>query len=211
MCYYVAMNDSTAEMKSDFERELEPTEPEASGQEPTIEGIDTKRGDNPNIKLNMETLPRKKGNKLIFIIIIIVVILALGAFFLRSKISGLSGGGEAKPTASSNETSAPEPSPIQNPLIRSDLSLEVLNGSGESGLAKTYAGKLKALGYPVVKVGNADKSDYALTEIQVKKDLADKVALVIADLKDTIKIASVGAGLKDSTASARIIIGKDSI
>lgn len=206
MCYYMAMDDNTAAVKSDFGEALE--------EEPTIEGIGgSKREDSSNIKLNMDNAPRKKGNKLVFIILIIILvaILSLGAFFLRSKIVGLSGQGENKSDLSSSETPAPLSTSTPNPLIRSDWSLEVLNGSGESGLAKTIAGKLTDLGYPVVKMGNADKSNYAKTEIQVKKELAEKIDLIIADLKDTIKIASVGAELKDSTASARIIIGKDAI
>ena len=43
----------------------------------------------------------------------------------------------------------------------------------------------------------------------IKDDLKEKIDLVIADLKDVVKIASIGGELKDSTASARIILGKD--
>ncbi len=161
---------------------------------------------------NMEPTPeRKSGKKLAFAVIILIVAFLGAGFFFKSKINSLLSGGGVKPLPSNTQTPEPQPSPTPNQLVRSDWSLQVLNGSGESGLAKIIATKIAALGYSVVKVGNADNSDFAKTEIQVKADLADKIELVIADLKDIIKIASQGAELKDSTASARIIIGKDSI
>ena len=78
-------------------------------------------------------------------------------------------------------------------------------------MAKKIAAKIQDLGYQVVKTGNSDKSDYSQTQVFVKKDVLDKVDLVIADLRDVIKIASVAGQLQEGTASVRIIIGKDSI
>lgn len=105
---------------------------------------------------------------------------------------------------------SPTPTPLPTPqLIRSDWSFEVLNGSGVTGLAKKIADQLKEMGYQVIKIGNADKNDYPKTLISVREDLVDKIDLVIADLKDVIKIASVAGNLEEGTVSARIILGKD--
>ncbi len=134
-----------------------------------------------------------------------VILLAIGVFFFRSSASVP----VSTPVPSASETPLPTPSVV--PLTRADFSFEVLNGSGTSGLAKKFALKIQDLGYQVVKTGNADKQTYVKTEIFVKKDLMSKIDLVIADLKDAIKIASVAGELKEGTASARIIIGKDSI
>lgn len=156
---------------------------------------------------------RKKGSKKVFFIAIVVIILLVAGFLLRNKIIGVVTEGP-KPTPTPNATPAPTPTP--NPLIRSDWSFEVLNGTTTSGQAKKLADKLTALGYPVVKTGNADKQSlpdgkqsYETTQILVKKDLMGKIDLVVADLRDTVKIASVAGELKEGTASARIIIGKD--
>lgn len=166
-----------------------------------------------NFSYNM---PNKKSNKttLVLACILLMILLALG-FFFRSKITGLFGSNATVPTPSPSayETSSPSPSS----LVRSDWTFEVLNGSGVSGVAKKVAEELQKLGYLVLKTGNADKQTYAKTEILVRKDYADggafgtKINLVIADIKDVIKIASVAGELREGTASARIIIGKDSI
>ncbi len=156
--------------------------------------------------LNTDT----NSKKTLILIIILLLILAVGGFMLfknKSSIKKL----VARPTPTPAPTATPAPTEAPKILERSQWSLEVLNGSGVTGLAKKVGDKLQGLGYPVVKTGNADKSNYLTTQILVKKDLAEKVDLVIADLKDIIKIASYGGELKDSTASARIILGKDSI
>lgn len=150
----------------------------------------------------------KKSKKTLFLIITLLIVFIGVAVIFRTDIKNLVvGEGTSTPTPIASPT--PSPTPTPNPLIRSDWSLEVLNGSGVSGLAKSVAEELRDLGYPVVKTGNADKQTYETTEILVRSDLEDKVGLVIADLKDTIKIATVAGELKEGTASARIILGKD--
>lgn len=156
-----------------------------------------------------EVTPAKKGLKklpIIIFLIVIACIISAGIFF-RHRVNQLLKG----PTPQLTQTPAPtaEPTPTPNLLVRLDWSFEVLNGSGVSGQAKKLADKLKSLGYPVVKSGNADKQTYETTELFVKKELQDKINIVIVDLKDIVKIASIAGELKDGTASARIIIGKD--
>lgn len=149
--------------------------------------------------------PKKKSNKvtIVLVSILLMIILAIGVFFFRSSVSAPA----ATPTPTPVAYETPSPSPAS--IVRSDWSFEVLNGSGTSGLAKKIALELQNLGYQVVKTGNADKQTYAETEILVKKDLLGKIDLVIADLKDAIKIASIAGELTEGTASARIILGKD--
>ncbi len=148
-------------------------------------------------------------SKFIILALVLLTFVVAGVIF-RQQIKGLiSGSVKVQSTPSPIPTS--EPSPIPSPLVKSDWSFEILNGSGVTGEAKKIADQIKELGYIVVKTGNADKNNYSKTEIFVKKDILDKIDLVIADLKDVIKVASYGGELNDSTASARIIIGKDSI
>lgn len=148
------------------------------------------------------------NNKLLAVSAVLVVLTGL-AIFLRPKITSLFFTKVIEPTPSPTTISLPTPSPAPA-LIRAEWTLEVLNGSEISGLAKKVADQIKALGYQVVKVGNADKSNYQSSQIIVKKEVLDKIDLVIADLKDIVKIATVSADLQIATASARIILGKDS-
>lgn len=156
-------------------------------------------------------LPKKKSKKgVVFLILGVIVLTVAGILVFKGKIvknAALSAVQSSTPVPTAIPTPAPVPAPV---LVRSEWSFEVLNGSGKSGFAKSISGSLKELDYQVVKIGNADKSS-AKTQILVKKELLEKTDLIIADLKDIIKIATISGELEDSTASARIIIGKDSI
>lgn len=148
---------------------------------------------------------KKSGRKLLIVIIILILLLSGGYFALRRVI-------QPAPVTTPTPPPVPTPAPTSQPVLnRSNWSLEILNGSGVTGAAKSRADKIQALGYPVVKTGNADKDNYSMSQILVKKELQDQVELVIADLKDIIRIASSAGELKEGTASARIIIGKNNI
>lgn len=165
---------------------------------------------NSDNELKYEPKDSQKLGKGVLLIIGLLAILLIGGFFLNQKFKILPG--SSKTTQPQFPTPTPSPSPIPQPVRnRSDWSFEVLNGTGVTGEAKKIADKLKEQGYTVVKTGNTDKSNYSKTEMSAKKELLEKINLVIADLKDVIMIASVAGELTEGTASARIIIGKDSI
>ena len=168
---------------------------------PSDEESEPANAPNPNYHFVTE---RKKSNRTFYIVILgIIVLIVVGVFIFNKKlIKGETV--ESSPSPSPTPTQTPKPA-----LDRAQWSFEVLNGTEVTGAAKKVADQLKELGYKIVKTGNADKSNYEETQILVKDDLKEKIDLVIADLKDVIKIASVAGELKDSTASARIIIGKD--
>lgn len=152
---------------------------------------------------------KKKPLTTILLVILVIIVLVVIGFLLLS-IRGMK-----RIVTTFYQTPSPLPafSPTPEPkavLKREDWSFEVLNGSGARGLAKKISDQLRQSGYNVVKTGNAGKDNYPKTQILVSKDFLDRVDLVIADLKDIIKIASVAGELKEGTASGRIIIGKDS-
>ena len=156
-----------------------------------------------------EEAPMEKSNKKLFVIgatVAGLIALAAVGFFLSQRKNISSSQSPIPTPLVATPSSTPTPKPDFN---RAEWSLEVLNGTEVSGAAKKLADKLTALGYPVVKSGNADKQTYETTQLLIKKELQSKVDLVIADLKDVVKIASVDGQLKDSTASARIILGKE--
>ena len=59
------------------------------------------------------------------------------------------------------------------------IRVEVLNGSGEGGVAGRLASYLRAGGYHVVAVGNADRTDYFATLV-VARDEDPAAALAVA-------------------------------
>lgn len=157
----------------------------------------------PNYNLSLE--PKRSYSKIFIGILLILVLAAIGG-----GIYYVLGRGTAKQeSVSQMPVSTLEPTPTPETLNRSEWSFEVLNGSGVIGEARRIAEALRNLGYQVVRVGNADRSDYQKHQFIVQKDLEDKVDKVIVDIKDVITIASVAGQLKDSTASARIILGKE--
>lgn len=86
--------------------------------------------------------------------------------------------------------------------------IEILNGSGVSGAAAKMAQKLEALGYTVVKTGNADATQEK-TEYFLSKDFIPFNDSFAADLEKAQIAASNGGQLQNSSVSARIIIGTE--
>jgi len=112
-------------------------------------------------------------------------------------------------------TVTPTPKPTIDPvdketgLDRSDLSIEVLNGSGETGAASKASETLKALGYGISSIGNADNTDYENVTIKVKSDKEKFLDLLKKDLGFSYTIGSSSADLADdSSADALVIVGK---
>lgn len=168
----------------------------------------------PQEELKYEQNPpfKKSGKKTFLTIGLLVFLILIGGFLFKefnafSKIDEIM---QSSPAVTSTPISKPSPvQTIEQPILkRSEWSFEILNGSGVAGAAKKMADKIQELGYPVVKVGNAEKDNYAESQILVRAGLEAKIGLVVADLKDIVKIATFAGELKEGTASARIIIGK---
>ena len=128
--------------------------------------------------------------------IIIPTALLIGALVggLITYFSGLSRleVADATPTPTVSESPQAQasvaPSPVSE-IDRSVIKLQVLNGSGVSGLAgkaKTY---LEGLGYKEVVVGNASVSNLVETTILVKDSSKEMLQDVISDLSKNYKVA----------------------
>lgn len=121
-------------------------------------------------------------------------------FYLKNSITK-----KVSPIQLTVETASPPSAPV---FDKSEWFLEVLNGSGISGAAKKSAEKLAGAGFKVIKIGNADKSNYPQTEVFIAKNHLDQTALLMKELDQVLNEATFSGELKDSTASAKIIIGK---
>lgn len=109
---------------------------------------------------------------------------------------------KASPTISKNTTGGATNND------RSTITVEILNGSGAPGAANKAKTILTGLGYKVVNTGNADSFNYEKTVIQVKSTKSNLLPLLKKDLSSTYTIGDASSSLANSTAGARIIIGK---
>lgn len=156
---------------------------------------------------NGEENKLEKRNKKIYIlgsIIAVLVIISVAAllFFYVGKLFAP----EKKEPPKDEKKVVKEEKPT---LDKPEWTIEVLNGSGVPGAAKEVADQLTEAGYTVVSTGNAQGYDYEESELLVAEDMIDKADLLKEDIKDIIDISGTAGELDDSTASARIIIGKE--
>lgn len=118
------------------------------------------------------------------------------------------------PTSTAIPTITPTPKVVNSidsatGLDRSTLSVEVQNGSGETGVAGKGSDVLKSFGYKIIATGNADNFNYENTTIQVKNTKTNFLSLLKKDLGFSYTVGSASADLDpSSTADVLVIIGK---
>ena len=116
-----------------------------------------------------------------------------------------SSGAKKTPTPTPTKTASPSATPK-----KTGLSIQVLNGSGESGVASAMKKFLEGKGYNVVGTGNAKNFDYAKTEIIIKFGKQTALDKLKTDLSESYTVGSVSATLDESlTFDAQVIIGKE--
>lgn len=157
--------------------------------------------------------PEEKSKKKLYIIVAIIIIgLAAVSVWIFMNFNKNKGAAEKKPeTTQSQQISAPVVTEVKEPegtFDRSKITLEILNGSGVAGVAKKVADSLSALEYQIVKVGNAQENTQT-SQIFVSADLEKFQSEFLKDLDGIVEEATISGKLEDSTASARIIIGKN--
>jgi LCP family protein required for cell wall assembly len=89
------------------------------------------------------------------------------------------------------------------------IRIEVLNGTGEPGVAARTRDLLEAQGWRVVSIGDADRSDYGRTLIinyGVPKELVDQVG---TDLEIQPNLSSLNGLNSSSPVDVRIVVGRD--
>ena len=103
----------------------------------------------------------------------------------------------------------PTPTPTPAPIVRSELKIEVQNGSGVVGLAGKGKKTLEDLGYIAVTTANADNYEY--TGVTVKGKTTAIATFVVADIKNTYKTTTFSSTFvdKEATPDAIVILGKE--
>ena len=141
--------------------------------------------------------------------ILLFVIVALVVAILAGVILFLLGGNATAPEPETSQPTESTPTPTPTPeLDRADLSLEVLNGSGEAGVAGDVASALEDLGYPSpIETGNADAYDYEETVIQLQDEYADFFDMLKEDLENEgYVVADDYEELDDNATTGGVVI-----
>lgn len=102
------------------------------------------------------------------------------------------------------QTPVPSPSPVTTEIKRSELKVQVLNGSGVVGAASKAKTFLEGLGYADVAAGNAD-GDFAETEVEVKEGKSSASEMLKDDLKDEYTLADT-VGVLDEGSDYDVVI-----
>ncbi len=148
------------------------------------------------------------------VVFVLLLLFGLIGWFLYLREAGVFGAstqtivGEAvpTPTMAGNETVEQAPTPTVAQLPRSEITLEVLNGSGVSGAAGRAAATLEELGYPEIKVGNTEATDG--NELYLNPGYQGQVEVLLSDLEKELDIATVAGELTGSDLVGRVILGK---
>jgi LCP family protein required for cell wall assembly len=86
----------------------------------------------------------------------------------------------------------------------------VENGSGRQGVGSTTLEALHRLGFAVLgQAANADRNDYAVSEVRYSPGAQDKARLVLAYLGGAGKLAPLQGTAADGDADVVLVIGRD--
>ena len=112
--------------------------------------------------------------------------------------------GEEQPTenTTSNQT---QPTTTGVSTKKSDLKIEILNGSGESSKLQKAQSQLEGAGFKVTRTGSTNTT--AKTTIINKKEVSD---ILVKNMKDVIGAGDISKSQSSSSkVDITIIIGKD--
>ncbi len=156
----------------------------------------------------------KQGNKwhVVILIVIGLIVIAGTVYFLQNSFNvGLPAlpfiSEETPSPTPTPEPATPEPTPTPSPLERSEISLEILNGTSTTGLAASTSSRLQELGYEVVRVGNATNSAFEQTIVRVKPTMLDLAEQLIRDLAPDFEAIADPTLPEDETNDSIIILG----
>lgn len=182
-----------------------------------LKNVDDSRLSKKSFSLPLINIPKKiTAIFIISFVITIGILLGLAQMntnMLALKIPTISFPSFTSPTPSlvppspTPDTPTPTPTP---PVLRDELKIKVLNGSGIRGKASTVKDFLKTVGYEDVLTGNAESFTYETTVIQFKKDQDDIKDLISKDIASEIENKLEYEILaEDEAADAVIIVGTD--
>lgn len=185
---------------------------------------------------NKQNTSNKKMRAFLYVGVFILII--AGAIFLGNQLLSSSNQPEITPTPTIEATPTEEPTPTEEASgsaekdttptpttkatkttpsptasaattpVTGSLTVKVLNGSGEKGVAGTVATLLKDKGYTVSSTGNADNFDYTDTVIQIKKSKQTSLAKLKTALSTDYTVSATTETLAETEdVDAIVIVG----
>lgn len=159
-----------------------------------------------------EDVPLEKASLRIYFIgiafAIILVVVTLGTLFAKGKVATnlLSEFEEVQ------EVVVTEVEEVSEELVEvlepEDITLEILNGSGKSGLAGDTKEEFESLGYVVETIGNSENIEEG--ELYISNTYSEEeLEELLEDVKRRLDITEVKGILKDLETTARIILGEE--
>lgn len=130
--------------------------------------------------------PNPKDNKRSRMLIIIIVVLVLGllgvgVWYLLSEPDTGTDEGVIVTETTPEPTEVQEPTNTPEPVDRSEVSIQILNGTGVAGEAGRLQEELEGLDYEDIEVGNADEQDYESAEVTFDADLSPTIVTELTE------------------------------
>lgn len=146
--------------------------------------------------------PKPKGriNKLVIFALVLLLLVGGGIFLFSRGSKDNNSGISPTPTVEglTNPTSTPTETATPSPVDKSDVSIEIQNGTGIPGEAAYLQGVLKSLGYSDIKVSNADSDTHETTTVTFAKSLSSTIVDEI-----TKKLESTYKDVETKTSSTQ--------
>jgi hypothetical protein len=201
--------------------EVETEEPQTKVEEVSEEKPKAKEELKIETKQVQEIAEDDEEEKPNYLWIIVPTALLVGALVggLITYFSGVSNMSDATSTPTPLATQVPTETKVVEPtaspsvsLKRDSLKVQVLNGSGVSGVAGKVKTELEKLGYKNVTAGNASSSDFTTTEVAIKTSKKEYLDMIIKDLSEDYEAEEADKSLPASSSYDVVItVGKQSL
>jgi len=188
---FLQMND---EKQEKIEKIDDPDEEMSSGVEADLGKSDE--------FLPYETISRWNTARLLMILgfLVILTIFLGGLIYLQQNHQGLMSLSKPTPTP----IVSPTPTPTPQVVAKSELSVEVQNGTGTPGQAATVKGLVEGIGYSKITTANADNTDHEQTEVVFSVRVDDKKQQEIKEV--LLKSFSAVTTSVDKSATTDVVI-----
>lgn len=198
-----AVEEVITQMPKEGVVELAPVEPVVAAPEVVVEPESVVTTSTPAPVVTNSEPVKKEGGSWWMLLVAFVLGLLVGAvmmYIIKAQRLALS---PQKEVAVVTQTPEPTATPVSE-VKRSDLKVQVLNGSGVAGAAAKAKTFLEGLGYKGVAAGNAD-GDFAKTEIEIKKDKSSASGMIKKDLESDYTLSDT-IGTLDASSDYDVVI-----
>lgn len=142
-----------------------------------------------------------------------IVLVGAGIFGLSLingaiSFSGPTSSAGAPSTSAAAPTPSSTPTPTIVPTVDPSLSVNVLNGTGTEGLAGTVGDKLKAAGWTIGALANADRTDVTQTVVYYADPSLQAAALGVAQSLPGAAVQQT-QDFADTGADITVVAGSD--